>query len=536
MAFLHKKYRKGEVYLSIRDTVREGKKVKQQHLYSLGKASDYSDSSLQKIGANLYVLGGGKLEDLLALSCGEVGRYNYGFPLIVKHLLRLFSLEDWLNSVTKAHKLSYSLFEVVVLLLCNRWSSPFSKLGVYQTQSDFIGVEALELQWLYRSLNYFSAHSDELQKHLFEKSRQLSKIDLSLVFYDVTTFYFDSELEIEGSLRQKGFGKDGKIGQTQVVLGLLLDQYRNPVGYELYEGNQYEGHTLSDSVAKLKKKYKIGKLTLVADTGMLNSANLEEINHQGYDFLLGERLKNLPQKIQQKLIDKSQYKTLTFENEGESVQILYITIIHQNRKILCTYSEKRAKKDKKIRNERLQKAEKLLKNPTQLQKKAKTFFLKTTDEQNFEIDEEKVRKSALYDGLKAISTSNLDMEEAMMLQQYKQLYKIEQSFRTFKTFLETRPMFHWTDERIKGHFAICYLSFALLSHLQQIFKKAGLPYSEEQIRRNLNQMQLSHIIQNQNHIYVRSKLEEDSKKYLDTLGLKTLKDVSVKSLIDSYLK
>jgi glycosidase len=128
----------------------------------------------------------------------------------------------------RKHRLSFSLTEVVQLLLCNRWSNPWSKLGIYETQDDYIGFSSMKLHHLYRTLDKLSSASTALQEHLYKCNTKLIDYQIDVVFYDVTTFYFESEVVQEKALRQIGFGKDGKVGNTQILLGLLLDKQRNP--------------------------------------------------------------------------------------------------------------------------------------------------------------------------------------------------------------------------------------------------------------------------------------------------------------------
>jgi transposase len=553
MAFLRQDRKGNEIYLRICETERFGKKVVQRTLHNLGKKSDYSPESLSRIGAQLYCMNGNNLEDLMQEMCKEKGRYNYGFPLIIKYLLDHYGLNDVLENIRIKYKLTFSLTDIVTLLLCNRWSDPLSKLGAYNTQNEFLGLNPIKLHWLYRGLDKLSLASEELQKHIYNKNIKLLDYELDVVFYDVTTFYFDSDYEQPDALRQKGFGKDGKIGKTQILLGLLLDKHRNPIAYELYSGDTYEGHTLVNGLKKLKEKYKINKVVVVADSGMLNTDNLLAINENGYEFIVGERLKNLPKAIKAELLDRQNYKLMTLEKHGkidEKIVLSYHIVTYKDRKILCTYSEKRAKKDRIEREKKIEKAKEMMKNPAQLGKKAAIFYLKgnqintetgevadsKTTKIIYELDQTKIDIAAQYDGLKAIATSDKTLSNEDILLKYKELYKIEQSFRTFKSFLETRPMFHWTDERIKGHFCMCYLSFALLNYLQQILKKNNLDYSENDIRKMLNKMQISHLQQFKQDYYIRSQLDENTKKLLKMIEIKPLPDMTANPLIINYLQ
>ena len=550
MAYLREDKKNGESYLRICESVRVGNKVESKTLYSLGKRSDYSSSSLQQIGEKLYALGGGDLGDLQSLLSEEIGRYNYGFPLIINYIYKVYELDIFFRRLKKSLKLSYDLGEVVRLMLCNRLSKPLSKLGLYDVRSDFWGFEEIKLQWLYRSLDKLSIYSDALQSYMYEKNKKLFDYEVDIVFYDVTTFYFDSEVEEAESLRQKGFGKDGKIGKTQILLGLLLDKNRHPLGYELYSGDKYEGHTLRDGVRKMKEKYGLKKVVVVADSGMLNADNLTEVQTADYEFIVGERLKNLSQNIQNELVDRSKYEKMELCIEGENVTLSYRIVRHKGRKILCTYSEKRAKKDRLEREERIAKGKLWAKSPQKLGKKATHYFLKTSRvdcqtgeirEDNatkiiYELDTEKVEKAALFDGLKAIATSDESISNQDILLKYRDLYQIEQIFRVFKSFLETRPMFHWTDQRIKGHFCLCYLAFCCLNYMQQTLQQKSTPFSENNIRKILNQMQFSKVKQDKEIYFLSSKNDKDTLIFLKAFNLKPLQNVANTELITRYLQ
>jgi transposase len=318
------------------------------------------------------------------------------------------------------------------------------------------------------------------------------------------------------------------------------------LGYELYSGDTYEGHTLADSIKKLKTRYKIDKVVVVADSGMMNTDNLSEIKDSGYEFIVGERLKNLPQATQNYLLDLTNYSVMNIPISGENeetISLKYRITTYKNRKILCTYSEKRAKKDRFEREKRIEKAKMLMKNTAQLGKKAAVYYLKSnivdtqtgevTDTKQsksnkiyYQLDEEKIAQAAKYDGLKAIATSDHELSNEDILLKYRDLYQIEQIFRTFKTFLETRPMFHWTDERIKGHFCICYLSFCLLNYLQKLLKQHNQNHSENDIRRILNKMQITHLQQDGQDYYLRASLDQNTNNLLKIIKMKPLPDLS----------
>jgi transposase len=163
------------------------------------------------------------------------------------------------------------------------------------------------------------------------------------------------------------------------------------------------------------------------------------------------------------------------------------------------------------------------------------FFLKKEGKDQYSLDFEKIKRSERFDGFMCIATNNKKLSTADILQAYKQLYKIEHSFRSFKTFQETRPMFHWTEKRILGHLALCYISFTLLNYLQLQLKKQGTLQSENHIRKNLVKMQMSLITQDNKEYYLRSKTEQGAKQIIKALSIREIPDFIPQKSITQYL-
>lgn len=335
MAYLRKERKPSGTYLRIVEAVREGKKITQNILFNLGKVEDYTPEALQNIGKKLYQAGGGNIEDLLALEMVEEGRQNYGYYLIFNKLFKEYQLDKLFLGLQKKHKLSFDLSQTVLLMVLERLRKPTSKKATYESQDYLLGVEKQALQHLYRSLDYLAESQAQIQQAIFEAGRDLFDLQLDVVFYDVTTFYFDSQLVCQGSLRQKGFSKDGKIGKTQVVLGMLIDKQKQPIAYQLYSGNTYEGGTLADSLEKLKKEYLIDKVIVVADRGLMSKQNILALTTDyHYEYIIGERLKSLPATLQNTLLDLSGYANEWVMNEDKSLIIKYKTVLHEGKTII----------------------------------------------------------------------------------------------------------------------------------------------------------------------------------------------------------
>jgi transposase len=535
MAFIRKEIKKSGTYLRFVESYRDAEgKSKHRTLFNMGKAEDYSSESLKKMGQLLFELGGGTVEELEKRQLTEIGRYYYGFPLVVRKLLKEYSLDRFLKRRINSKGLGFNLADSLTLLICERFHDPVSKRSNYMNQVDYLGLDKIELHQIYRTLDQLHQCQEPLKHMIYQKGRDLFNHQLDVVFYDVTTFYFDSDKE--DGFREKGFGKDGKIGKTIVVFGMLIDQNKQPVGYEVYHGSQYEGHTLRQAIERLKEKYQIGKVICVADSGMMNHDNTTEIQNQEYEYIFGERLKSISHTKQDEILDVRKYQTITITDDqsNEKVDVKYYVTDYKNKKLITTYSSKRAARDKAQCEEKIEKARQFLLKPEQLDKKAKVHFLKKQGGHNYILDEEKIKNSERFDGFLSVATNNSDLSVEQILDAYKQLYKIEQSFRSFKTFLETRPMYHWTEKRILGHLALCYISFTLLNYLQLRLRQFNTPLSENQIRKALTKMQVSLIRQDNKEYYLSSNLTQEGKQIFKALRIGSIPNLISKEGIGNY--
>ena len=320
----------------------------------------------------------------------------------------------------------------------------------------------------------------------------------------------------------------------------MIDKHKNPIGYQIYSGNQYEGYTLKDAIQRLKKQYLVKSVTVVADRGMMNKDNLEVVENSDYQYIIGERLKNIGKKAQDYLLDIDNYELGTYTTiDGQKHQVLYTTYNYKGRTIIGTYSEKRAKKDKVEREAKIDKGKKLLKAKVSLRQKAYRYFLKSVGEEVYQIDETKIKQAERFDGFTAIATNHQNKEQinwVEMIDHYRHLFQIEQVFRTFKAHLDIRPMFHWTDKRIRGHITVCYMAFCLLNYLQRQLLKNDTPMSEQKIRKTLAKMQMSKTIIGQQVFFITAKQEQATKQICKTLNIKTLNEMILKQHIDQVLQ
>lgn len=525
MAYLKVDRKSSGNYIRILESYRNDKGMPTSRvLFSLGKVEDYSPEQLRSMGIKLFELGGGEVKALLQGSLEELGRFNYGYQQVYGKAFFHYGLADVFRRIEKKSKIQFDLTASVFLMLIERLQDPCSKLKNFEQQNEYVNLPSVELHHLYRTLDKLAENNALIQQQIYTTGRDLFNQKLDVVFYDVTTFYFESEVENEGELRQMGFGKDGKIGNTQILYCMMIDKDKNPIGYRIFKGDTYEGHTFEKALDDLKNQYSIDKIIVVADRGMLSKNNIALTTEKGYEFILGERLKSLPKDVQTPLLDMKQYKHewVYTDQEDEKVSIKYTTIEYKDKTIIATYSAKRAKKDKQDREDKLNTAKKLIANTALLKKKPARYFLQSNGNEKYSLDEQKIKQSEKFDGFLAISTNNKTLHTSQVLEQYKQLYKIEHSFRTFKSHLETRPMFHWTDKRIEGHICLCYMAFTLQNYVLQKANKLKIKFSENSLRTILNKMQVSLLKHNTEEVYIRSAPSENEVYLQQKMGLKPI--------------
>ena len=234
---------------------------------------------------------------------------NYSY-IIIKEIWDKYRLNQFFLRLFRKRKVAFDLVKTVFTLIINRLLvSELSKLGYFNNKDIFLYLnEELSLQDLYKTLDILEECKEELEEYLFYRSLKLIDRELRVCFFDVTTLYFESKKEDE--LRKYGLSKDHKNNEVQIVLSLLIDSDGFPISFDIYEGNKAESKTLLDSLDRLKKKYKLEKIIVVADRGISNSLNLNEIKKRGYEYIVGYKFKH--SKIQDKILDKEGYEVIGY--------------------------------------------------------------------------------------------------------------------------------------------------------------------------------------------------------------------------------
>ena len=286
--------------------------------------------------------------------------------------------------------------------------------------------------------------------------------NISVCFYDMTTLYF--EAAEEDDLRKCGFSKDGKHSCPQIFLGLLVASGGNPIGYEIYEGNISEGHTMIPLIRKLASRFGFDKPIVVADAGLLSKANIEELTNDGYQYIIGARPKSESEKVKERILALGMKYGDVTEIQKEGGERLVLS---------CT--EKRAKKDAHNRQRGLARLQKRMASgrltKQNINNRGYNKYLKMEGEVTISINMEKYEADAAWDGIKGYVT-NTTLTKDEVIANYGNLWFIERAFRMNKFDLAVRPIYHRLRNRIEGHICICFTAYTIMLELERILKAA----------------------------------------------------------------
>jgi len=567
----------GYEYLKIVESFRDSdSKIKHRVILNLGRVDKLLEHDalvkkiIEKLGGDNYFTKDDINKD------GKAKELNYGY-YVLKNIWKSYKLDKFfikeLNRLDIKIEDKESFLKTLFSMVVHKaLMAEASKLGYFNNKEFFYELnDDLKLHNMYRYLDILDKLKETIEDHLLKESLNLFSRDLTVCFYDVTTIRFESKIEDEDTkelednisldeffanlhfeckkpkdyrldalsydnlqvklsrfkvingLRRFGLSKDNRPNDTQIVLSLLLDNSGIPLGFDIYEGNRAELTTILDSLDKLKTRFNIQKITIVADRGLSKWINLYEIKQRGYEYIMAYSFKNQKDLEKEILVDQNSYTQISFDvDDGyygykefihtetkkskvykgyslfsnaeqnsfydkkkdkaikiykDSKQKEYInqniTLTH---KVVATYSDLRARKDEKDRNRKIKKLQQKLDSNQSVVKKSK--FIKETIDQtdknssdnsckkDYSIDWDKIKKDKAYDGFYAIVTSDTSIDPLEAIDRHKALYEIEDGFRDLKSFIKIRPVRHFKRERVIGHTIVSFLSYFFLKNIE----------------------------------------------------------------------
>lgn len=400
------------------------------------------------------------------------------------------------------------------------------------------GTEKLELHHLYRAMAWLGellpageqagatpfaprTTKDALEEALFARSRDLFS-GLELVFFDTTSLYFEGAGG--ESLGQFGHSKDHRPDLRQMVVGAVLDAEGRPLCSELWPGNTTDVTTLVPVVDRLRERFGVGELTVVADRGMIRRETVQalETEGRGVHYILGVRMRAMKEARQAVLGRAGRYREVRGPREQakDPAPLKVKEVWVDERRYIVCLNEEEAAGDRRAREailagleEQLARGDKSL-----VGNKGYRRYLKTPSEGHFEIDEAKVREEARYDG-KWVLTTDLDLDAAEVAMKYKELWRVESLFRSLKSVLETRPIYHQTDKAIRGHVFCSFLALVLLSELERRMADKGWTAEWARLRQDLDALQEILVDSGTEAFLLRTRPEGDAGKAVQAAGV-----------------
>lgn len=339
-----------------------------------------------------------------------------------------------------------NLEELYLDLVVMRIIEPCSKLRSIELIERYFGISYT--RYIYEYLPKLLDQYSLIESAAIETAKDFGET-FTLLLYDVTTLYFETH-KPDDDLQARGFSKDDKSKQPQIVLGLLVTKQGFPLIHDVFKGNTFEGHTMLSVVKKFQKQYGTSNPIIVADAAMLSQANRDMLKKEGYQYVVGARLSNMKASFLQTIFDKLP------KQDDATVRIVYPEADYE---IVCAYSHARYKKDKREMDKQIEKAKMLI---TKKEPGKRAKFVKK-ENATYLFDDALRQKAELLLGIKGYCTNIPEhvLSNEQIISHYHNLWRIEQAFRMSKSDLRTRPIFHYTHDAIRAHVLICFMALMI---------------------------------------------------------------------------
>lgn len=352
-----------------------------------------------------------------------------------------------------------------------RLSYPASKSATVEYLKNHFDDD-VSLSKIYRYLDKLSDSQHRIVQDIsVGHTRKILGDHIGVLFYDVTTLYFEADYEDE--LRKTGFSKEGRHKNPQIILGLLVSTGGYPLAYCIHEGNKYEGHTMLPVVTEFVHRYNLEDFIVVADSGLMNGDNIADLEENGYKYIIGAKIKTESKKIKEWILSQPKNDCQMVEYDKGN-----------GKRLLVGYTDNRARKDAYNREKGVRRLEKAYRRGTltkeNINKRGYNKFLTMEGDVRVSIDYDKLETDAKWDGLKGYLT-NTDIPASQVYDAYHNLWHVEQAFRISKSKIEIRPMFHFTRRRIEAHVCICFVALKVYKELERLLKLADINMSVDKV-------------------------------------------------------
>ncbi|MBO8129877.1 MAG: IS1634 family transposase [Peptococcaceae bacterium] len=492
-------------YLQIVENRRVDGKIRQRVLCTLGRLDELRQGQLDRLIDSLVKFSEKRAVLDQAQELFAHWSREYGPALIFRRLWETTGLALILEQAVAHTRIAFDVCEAVYAMVLNRLMDPASKVGVAEWAAKEVyepRFSTLELHHYYRALDFLAGCKETIEEQLFLYGRDLFNQQVDIVFFDTTSVYLEGQPR--GELLQYGYSKDHRPDRPQVLVGLLMLQDGTPIAHEVLPGNTADVAAFLTAIQRLKHRFSINRVIIVADRGTVSKKTLAALDKAGYSYILGMRMRRVKEIAEIILRRAGRYQEVAANLQVKNVN-------YEGKRYVICYNPEEAKRDALAREEVLQSLQTKLQAGGVKSLVGNSAYRKylTVNADQAEIDAAKVEEEARYDGKYVLQTTT-DLPAAEVAKAYKQLWRVERAFRELKQKLDVRPMYHWTDKRIRGHVMVCFLAFYLETRLYQALREVAPAACYTKVLRDLARVKAVQLTVNGRTFVARTQLEGDA--------------------------
>ena len=525
-------------YLQIVENRKEKGKVKQRVIATVGRMDQLqAKNRVETLIRSLSRFSEQALMILSGQSDVSANSRKIGPVLIFERLWKETGIKAAVDRMLAGRKFEFDVERAIFLTVLHRLMVSGSDRFCHRWSRDYLidGIEDLDLHHLYRAMGFLGeeledetgatpfsprCNKDLIEESVFSHRRDLFT-NLDLVFFDTTSIYFEGRGG--ESIGQRGFSKDHRPDLVQMVVGAVIDDKGQPICCEMWPGNTTDVKTLLPVVERLKKRFKIGRVCIVADRGMISSNTIERLESPDNEipYILGTRMRRVKRIRDRVLSHPGRYKEVRPESSDPRkpapLKVKQVEI-DGDRYIICINPGQQRKDaaDRQAIVDAL--AEQIKKGPKSLVgNKGFRKYVKI-QKNSASIDEERIKYESRFDG-KWVLKTNTDLSSDQVALKYKELWRVERVFRDVKSLLETRPIFHQRDRTIRGHVFCSFLALVLRKELDRRLQKAGHHFEWAEIKQDLKALQRVTIEEDGRRLSIRSQAQGVCGKIFQAVGV-----------------
>jgi transposase len=505
-------------YLQVVESFRDGGKVRQKVVCTLGRLDrlqaegniDGLVKSLSRFALKVRLVEGHKSGRLRAGRAVKIGP-----AMVAERLWRELRLSRVIEDELRDRKYGFSVERAVFLTVLHRLFAQGSDRAAGKWKRDYRirgvndGADSLSLHHLYRAMAWLGEEKDSVEEALFAETRDLFT-ELSMVFFDTTSIYFEGRGG--ETLGQYGHSKDHRPDLRQMVVGAALDGEGRPVSCEMWPGNKADAKALVPAIDRLRERFGIARATVVADRGMISRETISELEARKLGYILGARMRRVNEVRREVLARAGRFRQVR-----ENLRVKEVKV--EGRRYVVCLNPEEAEKDRADREAILASLEEALKKgPKSLVGNRGYRRYLSVEKGSVTIDRAKVKDEARYDG-KFVLRTNLKLDAGEVAVKYKELWRVERAFRTVKSVLETRPIYHKCDETILGHVFASFLALVVMHEMDRRLAARGYRLEWEDVKQDLEALSEVEVFEGEDRYWLRTEFAGCASKVFRALGI-----------------